>query len=222
MKLPNSINKKFFTYFLGLTILWFAWVFLITPHQLKINRDFSYEANISSVDNFFDEETNEFRGEEYSVTNFRYKVERVEGKNLLIDNIFDVKDRDGNPIFSTNRLYGINAYNLAHTDKLGDRERQGYLFAPRGLEEGEDFTYWHVNYDAPAEMKFVEKQKLFGFDVFYYKTNYENQIVDQTDNLHHLPGVPEVAGCSIDFKSEEGKGTEFRVGIPLSGMKKVG
>ncbi len=50
------------------------WFFLIAPFLLKIPTDFSYKADIISVDNFYDEKNDDFQGEQYSNTQFSYEV----------------------------------------------------------------------------------------------------------------------------------------------------
>ena len=40
--------------------------------------------------------------------------------------------------------------------------------------------YWHINYDAPAPLKFINKEKMGGLIVYHYKAHYE---ADQTADL---------------------------------------
>lgn len=51
-----------------------VWIFFIAPFLLKIPTDFSYKADIISVDNFYDEKIGDYRGEQYSNTKFSYQV----------------------------------------------------------------------------------------------------------------------------------------------------
>lgn len=62
---------------IGLTILFLAtiptWMWLIAPELKKLPKDFSFTANIVSTDNFYNEESKEFSGDQYSQTIYKYK-----------------------------------------------------------------------------------------------------------------------------------------------------
>lgn len=51
-----------------------VWIFFVAPFLLKIPTDFSYQADIVSVDNFYDEKTGDYQGEQYSNTQFSYHI----------------------------------------------------------------------------------------------------------------------------------------------------
>lgn len=172
---------------------------IILPQTQKIPANFAYEANIFSIDNFFDEEQHRFSGDILSVTNFTYKVEKQTGDTLLIKNSFNAKKPSGEEIFSVNRLYGIDASDGSHLSNKGDKSRSGYLFAPRGIQKGESYTYWHINYDQPALMKFQGEELIAGLPVYHYICAYT---ADQTKNLGFLPGVPEKRGIRLDILLE--------------------
>ncbi len=167
------------------------WLNIIAPNRLRLADEFKFEAEVISVDNFYDLEAGAFKGEEFSRTTFEYKTLNATAESLVIANIFDVRTIDGAPIFSVTREYGINRYTGEHIPSLGNKERVGYLFAPRHLEEGEAFTYWHVNYDGPAQMEYVGREVLYGLPVFHYQTSYEGVTIDQTTDLDYLPNVGE-------------------------------
>lgn len=202
MKIPRMSRIRFraphdlLVAFLALLLP--AWAYVIAPELLKLPGDFSYKADIVSVDDFYDEAAGDFRGEQFSKTDFSYRVVAHDGDRLTIRNVFDVRTQAGEPIFRTERLYGIDARTGMHLAGLGDEERQGYLFAPRGLKRGEPFTYWHVNYDGPAHMTFVQEETLYGLKVFVYETRYEGVRIDQTKDLGFLPGVGVTRGVELD------------------------
>src|SRR5688572_15802573 len=165
---------------LGGTLFWYLMVGQLFP---IIPDDFSYSANILSYDNLFDERKNDFTGEILSKTKYSYRVEKKEGNVLTIRNIFNVE-----------RLYGIDQRTGKHVQGYGDKDRDGYLFAPK--DAGKEFTYWHINYDTPAHMKLVGQEVIEGLHVNRYECNYH---ADQTKNLTFLPGVPENRGIDLDI-----------------------
>lgn len=183
---------------IGIPIAIFIWSIFAVPFLTALPKDFSYKADISSVDNFYDETINAYLGEEYSVTTYSYKTNRSINGVLDIEHVFDVRTQAGMPIFSVEREYGIDRFSREHVLGFGDREREGYLFAPPHLDESKNFTYWHINYDAPGEMEFVAVEELFGLEVLKYHTSYEGQWIDQTENLSYLPGVPDERGIVLE------------------------
>lgn len=177
-----------------LAVLFCRWELL--PYVQKIPTDFSYSANVFSVDNFYDERERRFSGEILSVTKFSYStIKKDEQGDLLIQNIFEVRKPSGKKIFSVERLYGINPYTGNHINGKGDRNRSGFLFAPMNIRDKEDFVYWHINYDTPALMKFQGEEIIAGLKVYRYASSYR---ADQTNNLTFLPGVPKERGVELD------------------------
>jgi len=66
-----SLNRYWFL-IVGISLP--VWIFFIAPFLLEIPTDFSYKADIISVDNFYDEKIGDYRGEQYSNTKFSYQV----------------------------------------------------------------------------------------------------------------------------------------------------
>ena len=182
-------------FFLALVFFWNEYV---APQVIKLPNDFSFSAEIISIDNFYDEERNSYSGEIYSKTTYAYETVDSTGKESTIKNIFSVKTPNDTPIFEVERNYGVNQETGEHIYDYGDKYREGYLFAPKGLKKGETFTYWHINYDGPALMEFVVEQELYGLRTYLYETNYSNVEIDQTENLRHLPGVGETRGVILE------------------------
>lgn len=174
------------------------WLRFAVPWLERIPSSFEYHADITSYDNVFDEQKGNYLGETRSITRFTYSVLGEEQGVLNIRNEIDVQAVTGEKIFSTERLYGVNTFTRKHVSGFGDRDREGYLFAPRHLKEGEPFTYWHINYDGPAHMTFAGKENLFGLPVYRYETRYKDIRIDQTKNLEHLPDVGVTRGIELE------------------------
>jgi hypothetical protein len=173
------------------------WLFYIAPNILALPEDYTYSADIVSLDNFYDLEKKGFGDPISSDTLFTYSINGKRRDTFLIDNLFDVRSPDGAPIFSVVRNYAIDRYSRKHVKNLGDERRDGYLFAPPGLKKGQNYKYWHVNYNSPAPMKFVGETFIEGLKVYIYEANF---ISDQTLELLHLPGVPDNLGIELDIK----------------------
>ena len=171
------------------------WLFKIAPHVLKLPDDFYYEANILSLDNFFDEEKKEFIGAQLSKTKFFYEALSSKDDILIIKNVFDVRQLTGEKIFSVERLYGIDAKTGRHQKGYGDKDREGFLFAPRNLKI-QDYIYWHINYDEPARMEFRQETVIQGLKTYRYACDYH---ADQTENLTFLPEVGKTQGINLDI-----------------------
>lgn len=175
------------------------WSLIVAPYVLRIPDSFSYSADLVSFDNFYDAEIQDFVGATESSSTFGYTVKNVQPGVLSIQNIFSVQALSGEELIHIDRLYGINPTTRQHVSGFGDRDRTGYLFAPEHLREGQNFTYWHVNYDLPAEMHYVNTQTLGGLEVFYYTATLHP---DQTSDLGALPYVGETMGIDLDVVLE--------------------
>lgn len=191
---PSKLIVLFSSAFLVFAVLW-RWA--MAPYLLMIPEDFTYSADLESVDNFYNAEKDAYNGPQYSETTFSYQVMSSTEKGLEIENLFHVHTIEGTEIFSTQRIYGIDPKTGAHVQGLGDKDREGFLFAPRNLKKGEPYSYWHVNYDGPAEMSFVGEETLYDLTVYHYETYYDGIVVDQTADLDYLPGVPEEKGIKV-------------------------
>jgi len=151
----------------------------------------TYDAEIISTDNFYNEQTQSYEGEQQSVTSYNYHIVDETPNAYIVENTFDVRTIEGKIIIALSRKYGVDKKTGKHIMSLGDKPREGYLFAPKNLHEGEAYTYWHINYEAPAKLSFLKKEEIQGLPVFVYRTHYEGYTIEQTDDLTYLPGVPE-------------------------------
>lgn len=192
------MNKKLF-FFISVFIFSFifVWESFLYRRFLALNSSFNYSAEIVSLDDFYDPELKKFKGETNSVTDFSFTVVGETNDTVSIQNVFDVKTSYGEKIFSVSRIYGIDKITQQHVASGGDKQREGYLFAPRNLKKGEPFVYWHVNYDAPAQMRFVKEEYVNDLLVYRYESDYSGEEIDQSDNLTDLPGVPEERGIRL-------------------------
>lgn len=172
-----------------------CWIYFVVPQFEKIPQDFSYGADIFSLDNFYDEESHQYLGEQISKTRFTYKVVPNKDDIFEIKNVFDVRQITGEKIFSVERTCGIDVLTGKHVKGYGDKDRTGYLFAPKHLKK-QDYVYWRINYGEPALLKFQQKEVIDGLKVYRYETDYH---ADQTDNLGFLAGVPEKRGVNLDI-----------------------
>jgi hypothetical protein len=179
---------------LGFVVSAVIWVKFVAPNYHRLKVDFHYTVDVISRDNFYDPVKGDFIGEINSKSKFIYDVVAEEGGVLLVRNVFDVKTPDDQPIFSVERIYGIDGNAYSHVAGYGDKDRHGYLFGPP-RDSGEDFVYWHVNYDVPAIMRLVGIEDVEGLKVNHYSTRLT---ADQTENLGHLPGVPERLGVTVE------------------------
>lgn len=180
----------------GLLLLAIPLNYLMEFYSFKaFSEGFNYKANLISYDNFYDTLKHNFSGQILSNTNFYYDIEKRENDILIVNNVFDVRKPSGKPIISVIRKYGIDPKTGKHVAGFGDKDRNGYLFAPSNHDKS-DFTYWHINYDVPAHMKFAHEENIEGLKLYVYQCDYK---ADQTANLKFLPGVPDKRGIELDI-----------------------
>lgn len=176
-----------------------TWSGIIAPRLLSMPGDFQYIAEVASMDNPYDERAQKFTGEKRSLTKFSYEVTEKKEGVLLVKNSFDVRQITGEKIFSVERLYGIDPKTGEHRAGYGDRDREGSLFAPRHLPKGQDFVYWHVNYDVPVTMLYQGEEYMHGLRVYRFAADFS---ADQSADLTHLAGIPEKRGVELEVHLE--------------------
>lgn len=154
-----------------------------------IDKDFHYEADVISSDSFYDPGSEKYSQEFLSNSRFYYDLKSISSENAVIQNFFDVRKQNGDPIFNVIRNYTIDKNKGTHQETIDDREV--YLFSPNLLSKKDVFLYRHVNYDAPIEMKYQETVSIDGLKLFHFQGSVS---ADQTDNLTYLPEVPEKRG----------------------------
>lgn len=160
----------------------------------RFGEHFDLKARIVSEDNFYNPYKQAYSGKILSKTLYSYHVTGQENRDLLIENVFDVRKPSGEQIFVVKRKYAVDKITGAHNPQKGDRKRSGYLFAPMFTGK-DDFVYWHINYDQPLLMKFDGEEQLQNLNLFRFKCSFK---ADQTNNLAHLDGVPESRGVELD------------------------
>lgn len=190
----GHLHKNFWIFFVIIFIP--IWYFFGANLFLTVSKNFSYKADISSVDNFYDNKTGEYKGEQYSKTVFLFNVLSKKDDVLLLKGLFDVESLDGRMIFKSEPLYGINNLTGEHVVGEGDKNRVGYLFAPKWLNKDKTFKFWHITDNVPSEMEYVSEEKLYGLRVFKYKKK-NNGLTDQTSIMGFLPGVPSKFGVKL-------------------------
>lgn len=193
-----SKARRYLAFGIGFALLATLWHFVIAPNRFRITDDFSYSASVVSRDNFYDDQTAGYSGELVSNTTFAYQAQSVKDGVVNVKNTFNVRDASGAKIFSAERVYGIDQQTHKHVAGFGDHNRNGYLFGPPNADK-QSFTYWHVNYDEPAIMRFQSEENVLGLTVYHYAADYH---ADQTNDLTHLPGVGRTRGVNLDIHLE--------------------
>ena len=89
----------------ALGALFLAYWFLLLPRLLRLPENFSYTAQVESIDNFYDHATQSFRGEQQSVTQFSYVTISADSRSSVIENLFDVRTLKGEKIFEIGRAH---------------------------------------------------------------------------------------------------------------------
>ncbi|QQS15592.1 MAG: CHASE domain-containing protein [Candidatus Moraniibacteriota bacterium] len=169
----HLFNFKFLS---GIFLLFaFTWYFLIAPEITKLPKNFSYLAGITSSENLYDSKADTYAPEQVFHGNLSYRT---------VNSTRKLRQIVGTLVFSesgetTERRYGVNAYTLQHVVGYGDRDRDGFLFAPKYLNK-EEFTYWPIGSDAPVSMKFEGEEDVSGLIVYRYSSHY---ISDETANF---------------------------------------
>jgi hypothetical protein len=101
-------NKRLIIGFVFLIIVFSLWYFAIVPEFEKMPGDFHYNAEVISIDNFYNGELQNFSGPIFSETEYSIETVFIEGKILELKVIFDVRKLNGEEIFKVKRIYGVD------------------------------------------------------------------------------------------------------------------
>ncbi len=196
----RNVLKKYKPIFITLicaSVFFLFWFLLAKPYLTKIPNNFTYNAEVISVDNFYDNKSKDFIGESFSNTTFYYKAVKAKNGIVEIKNTFQVKTIDDKLIYEANPVYGINQKTGEHVKGYGEADRTGYLFAPRNLKKGQPFSYWNASANSIGNMKYVAEETIRGLRVYKYTTDYGGSI-DRTLDLTFLPEVPDKYGVKLN------------------------
>ncbi|MGD8373349.1 MAG: porin PorA family protein [Candidatus Woesebacteria bacterium] len=170
-----------------------AWGSLFAKEILEMPVGYTYTADIVSYDNLYDSQKQQYSGSVQSKTLFSYKASGAEGDVNTVDALFSVSTVDDEPIFSVTRQYGIDHESFMHVKGHGDKDREGYLFGPKGVVDS--FKYWHINYDQPLTMMYDGEEDIQGLKTIKYTSHFT---ADQTANLTNLSDVGVTKGINLD------------------------
>lgn len=179
-----------------------VWLFLIAPSLLQLPEDYFFTANVVTSDNFYDNESEEFEGEIYSKTNYVYKTISVENNQAVVWGLSNTRTLDNEPITSIERYYSIDRLTNSHLSGLGDRDRDGYLFAPRNLDKNQSFIFWNLQYDIPETMNYVDTENIDGLNVYHYRSESNTAKTDQRVELELEEEEVLVLGIEIETNTE--------------------
>ncbi|HEY5667989.1 MAG TPA: porin PorA family protein [Candidatus Saccharimonadales bacterium] len=167
--------------FLGLFILVTAfatlWHVALIPILIGYPTNFSYTANVVSRNNYYSETTG-YQGVQTNNVTFSYKTTAVKGDTLYIKNSFETFPSNTNTDLNRSETYAINRQSGQYVPG-GNLSRNGYLFAPRNLHK-QDITYWHVEYDTPIELHYVDTEDVLGLQTYLYEARFT---ADETQDL---------------------------------------
>lgn len=157
-----------------------SWFMFVAPILLKLPSNFRYDADVVSVDNFYDPELKTFKGEQYSKTKFYYEVIANNQYYLDIRNVFEVQTVDFKTVFKAEPVYKVDS--ITGVVVNGSNSNESYLFAPRNLKRNQSFDYRHVTSTEPLTMKYDSEEYLYGLKVYKYKKD-NSKPFDQTQFL---------------------------------------
>ncbi len=149
-------------------LLWWA----EGARQPYIQDTFSYSADTLSNDNFYDEANQRYSGERNARGEFSYQVSGRARQDVLIRNTLATTAIDGQAIGTIKRDYRADPQTGQLAQTSDPAKGGASLFAPRNLRRGQAFAYYHITYDAPAQMSYEGEEELFGLPVYRYKARY--------------------------------------------------
>lgn len=175
-----------------------VWHTIVGPKLLALPDGYHFRADLISRDNFYDPAEGQFRGSSRTIGSLTYDVYEAARDEYAIHGKFIVRHSNLGVVVSISRSYAVDPVSFAFVTSTTSPQREGYFFSPRLNIFGKDYTYWHINYDAPARMTYVGTEEKGGLRTYRYRASYEGQLLDQTESLGHLEGVGERLGILVE------------------------
>lgn len=170
----NEIQKLFLCLSIAFLAALPLWRYVVLLELEKIPSDFSLKAELFSVDNFFDSEKNDFKGEEISKSLLTINVSFVQEDVLLLDTVFDVETLSGEQIFRAEKQFGVDAKTGKNVPGYGDQDREGFFLFPKHAEK-KSYTFWHYSFTKPVLLDFVGEEILHNLQVYHYTGSLAEQ-----------------------------------------------
>jgi len=95
---------------------------------------------------------------------------------------------DGDVIFESNGLYGVNHATLQNDPEFGDARRTGQFLFPAHIQP-KTFTLWDPMFIAPRKAVFDHIESMDGMLVYVFRFSVGG--MDETKGYASLPGVPD-------------------------------
>lgn len=165
--------------------------------QSYIPPNFSYSADFNTTNNAYDASNNRYTGERYAAGSLYYRVVGQADGVVTIESERRNTDLSGKPLDRIVRRYKVQSYTGQYVGTAG----QSYVFAPRNLRKGQNFTYRHTTYDAPANMHYKDEHIIDGVAVYRYETTLDPiRTQDLTHVLTLQLWVEPVTGWLVKFE----------------------
>ena len=176
------------------------WFFVLRTYTFTRN-GFSYQADVISVDNFYDEEAKDYKGEQYSKTTFGYRTLAKNGDKLDIQQSFRVESPGGKVIYENKPVYTVDRETTAIISGQGGEGKNSFLFAPPRAKKNGIFSTWLPSSQERIWMHYAGEERLYGLKVYKFESA-DGDEVDQTAFRSDLPKVPTERGIKLRAKNE--------------------
>lgn len=173
-------------------------MFLIAPLFTQIPDNFSFDADLVVVNDVYDPVRGAYEGGVYTQADYLYEAIGTKEGVVNIQNRLNLRTLDNEPIASIEHVYGIDRTTGKHALSAGDKNRDGFLFAPRHVGKEDVFTYWHVTYDAPAVMTFAGEEDVHGVRAFRFETHYEGTRIDVAEEIQTPSSADMTLGVAVE------------------------
>ena len=132
-------NRRAIVLLLILAALWAYWFFVLRTYTFTRN-GFSYQADVISVDNFYDEEAKDYKGEQYSKTTFGYRTLAKNGDKLNIQQTFRVESPGGKVIYENKPVYTIDRETTTIISEQKGPNKNSFLFTLQKIKKNDTFS----------------------------------------------------------------------------------
>lgn len=157
-----------------------VWQWILIPDIAHDPNNLNYSTTFTVHEQDFDENAGAYLEDTTLKGNLDYEVVSSGDDTEIIRATHKITNNEGELLSSTERLYWINSETGEHVPGYGDKDREGYLFAPFHLTE-ESFVTWDIDHDIPITMTFLNKEDVSGLITAVYESHYTvNDAIEKT------------------------------------------
>jgi multisubunit Na+/H+ antiporter MnhF subunit len=161
---------------IGLLAIWISGL-----HDVYIPTLFTYSADIAVTRKDYSATAKEYSKNHFSIGTYAIQETGITRDVASLHGSIDITDVNNMHVGKVSRDYVANTKTGEYVD--ASQTNPGYVFAPRGLHEGQSFNYRQIMYPAVASTEYFGKETIDGVEAYRYHVSYEQSDMVPVDDV---------------------------------------